>query len=401
MAYGEQNLSFGPEYLIPKPFDPRLILKIAPAVAKAAMDSGVATRPITDFNAYRDRLMQFIHRSGLTMKPVLEAAKQSPKRLVYCEGEDDRVLHAVQQVIDEGLAKPILVGRPAVVNERIQKLGLRIRPGVDFKLIDPENLPQYQEYWNTYYSMMQRRGVSIEYARREVRRRTTLIGALMLHMGEAEAMLCGTFGHYQLHLDFVMDALGLRPGVHNAAAMNMLLHPKGTFFICDTYVTPDPSAEQIAEMTMLAAEEVQRFGMTPKVALLSHSSFGSVDTPSSRKMREALRLLEKLAPNLEVDGEMHGDAALSEEIRNNVFSNSRLKGRANLLIMPTLDAANISFNLIKMLGEGVTVGPILLGCAKPVHILTPTATVRRIVNMTALAVVDANAERFEQTSLKL
>ncbi len=401
MAYGEQNLIFGPEYLIPKPFDQRLILKIAPAVAKAAMDSGVATRPIADFNTYRDRLMQFIHRSGLTMKPVLEAAKQSPKRLVYCEGEDDRVLYAVQQVVDEGLAKPILVGRPAVVNERIQKLALRIRAGTDFKLIDPENLPQYQEYWNTYYSIMQRRGVSIEYARREVRRRTTLIGALMLHMGEAEAMLCGTFGHYQLHLDFVMDALGLRPGVHNAAAMNMLLHPNGTFFICDTYVTPDPTAEQIAEMTILAAEEVQRFGMTPKVALLSHSSFGSVDTPSSRKMREALKLLRKLVPDLEVEGEMHGDAALSEEIRNQVFPNSRLQGRANLLIMPTLDAANISFNLIKVLGEGITVGPILLGCAKPVHILTPTATVRRIVNMSALAVVDANAERFVQASLKI
>ena len=402
MAYGEQNLSFGPEYLIPKPFDPRLILKIAPAVAKAAMDSGVATRPITDFNAYRDRLMQFIHRSGLIMKPVFEAAKQSPKRrLVYCEGEDDRVLHAVQQVVDEGLAQPIIIGRPAVVNERIQKLGLRVRPGVDFELINPESLPRYQEYWNTYYSMMQRRGVSIEYARREVRRRTTLIGALMLHMGEADAMLCGTFGDYQLHLDFVMDALGLRPGVRNVAAMNMLLHPKGTFFICDTYVTPDPTAEQIAEMTILAAEEVQRFGMTPKVALLSHSSFGSVDTPSSRKMREALKLLERLAPNLEVDGEMHGDAALSEEIRNDVFPNSCLKGRANLLIMPTLDAANISFNLIKMLGEGITVGPILLGCAKPVHILTPTATVRRIVNMTALAVVDANAERFVQSTLTI
>ncbi|MGH8753714.1 MAG: NADP-dependent malic enzyme [Burkholderiales bacterium] len=402
MAYGEQNLSFGPEYLIPKPFDPRLILKIAPAVAKAAMDSGVATRPITDFNAYRDRLMQFIHRSGLIMKPVFEVAKQSPKRrLVYCEGEDDRVLHAVQQVVDEGLAQPIVIGRPAVVNERIQKLGLRIRPGVDFELIDPENLPRYQEYWNTYYSMMQRRGVSVEYARREVRRRTTLIGALMLHMGEAEAMLCGTFGHYQLHLDFVMDALGLRPGVNNVAAMNMLLHPKGTFFICDTYVTPDPTAEQIAEMTILAAEEVQRFGMTPKVALLSHSSFGSVDTPSSRKMREALKLLQKLAPDLEVEGEMHGDAALSEEIRNQVFPNSQLQGRANLLIMPTLDAANISFNLIKVLGEGITVGPILLGCAKPVHILTPTVTVRRIVNMTALAVVDANAEHFVQASLKI
>ncbi|HYA19415.1 MAG TPA: NADP-dependent malic enzyme [Burkholderiales bacterium] len=400
-AYGEHNLRFGPDYLIPKPFDPRLILKIAPAVAKAAMDSGVATRPIKDFNAYREQLTQFVYRSGLIMKPVFAVAKKSPKRLVYAEGEDERVLHAVQQVIDEGLALPILVGRPAVVKERIQKLGLRVRPGVDFELINPESPPQYQEYWNTYYQLMQRRGVSVEYARREVRRRTTLIGALMVRKGAADAMLCGTFGHYQLHLDFVMDALGLRPGVHNAAAMNMLLDPKGTFFICDTYVTPEPTAEQIAEMTMLAAEEVQRFGMTPKVALLSHSSFGSVDTLSSHKMREALGLLEKRAPNLEVDGEMHGDAALSEEIRNEVFPNSRLKGRANLLIMPTLDAANISFNLLKVLGDGVTVGPILLGCAKPVHILTPTATVRRIVNMTALAVADANAEPFVQTMLTL
>jgi malate dehydrogenase (oxaloacetate-decarboxylating)(NADP+) len=401
MAYGEQNLSFGPDYLIPKPFDQRLIIKIAPAVAKAAMDSGVAMRPIADLNAYRDQLTQFIYRSGLIMKPVFAAAKQSPKRLVYAEGEDERVLHAVQQVVDEGLAQPILVGRPSVVEDRIKKLGLRIRAGKDFELVNPESDSRYREYWTTYYNIMQRRGVSEEYARREVRRRTTLIGALMLRMGAADAMLCGTFGHYQLHLDFVMDALGLRPGVHNAAAMNMLLHSKGTFFVCDTYVSSDPSAEQIAEMTILAAEEVRRFGMTPKAALLSHSSFGSVDAPSSRKMREALHLIEKMAPSLEVEGEMHGDAALSEEIRSQVFPNSRLKGRANLLIMPTLDAANISFNLIKVLGEGITVGPILLGCAKPVHILTPTATVRRIVNMTALAVVDANAERGVQASLKI
>ncbi len=401
MAYGEQNLSFGPDYLIPKPFDQRLIIKIEPAVAKAAMDSGVAMRPIADLNAYRDQLTQFIYRSGLIMKPVFAAAKQSPKRLVYAEGEDERVLHAVQQVVDEGLAQPILVGRPSVVEDRIKKLGLRIRAGKDFELVNPESDSRYREYWTTYYNIMQRRGVSEEYARREVRRRTTLIGALMLRMGAADAMLCGTFGHYQLHLDFVMDALGLRPGVHNAAAMNMLLHSKGTFFVCDTYVSSDPSAEQIAEMTILAAEEVRRFGMTPKAALLSHSSFGSVDAPSSRKMREALHLIEKMAPSLEVEGEMHGDAALSEEIRSQVFPNSRLKGRANLLILPTLDAANISFNLIKVLGEGITVGPILLGCAKPVHILTPTATVRRIVNMTALAVVDANAERGVQASLKI
>lgn len=394
LAYGDNNLSFGPEYLIPKPFDPRLIVKVAPAVAKAAMESGVATRPIEDFAAYEQQLSQYVYHSGLIMKPVFAAAKAAPKRLVYAEGEEERVLRAVQVVVDEGLAKPILIGRPEVISMRIEKAGLRIRAGQDFEVVNPDNDPRYREYWNLYYEIMQRKGVSQEYAKREVRRRTTLIGALMVRFGHADAMLCGTFGQHHLHLKYILTILGLRQGVHQAAAMNVLLLPKRTLFICDTYVNPDPTAQQIAEIAVLAAEEVQRFGLFPKVALLSHSSFGSHDTPSAQKMRDALLLIEKLAPNLEVEGEMHGDAAISEELLTATFPNSRLKGEANLLIMPTVDAANISFNLLKTAaGDGVTIGPILLGAAKPVHILTPTATVRRIVNMTALAVVDANAQR--------
>ncbi len=392
-AYGESATGFGADYLIPKPFDPRLIVKIAPAVAQAAMDSGVATNPITDMKGYTESLNEFVYHSGLVMKPVFARAKQAPKRVVFAEGEDPRVLQAVQVIVDEKLARPMLVARPAVINARLEKLGLRIRPDVDFDLINPESDGRHREYWKTYYDIMQRRGVSEEYAKRETRRRTSLIAALLVHHGEADAMICGTFGQYQLHLSFIQDVLGLKPGVHRPATMNMLLHPKGTFFIGDTYINANPTAQEIAEMTILAAEELRRFGMAPKVALLSHSSFGSVDTPSSLKMREALVLINKLEPQLEVDGEMHGDAAMSEEIRSQVFPNSRLKGRANLLIMPTLDAANIAFNLIKVMGDGITVGPILLGMNKPAHILTPTATVRRIVNMTALAVVDAQGQK--------
>jgi malate dehydrogenase (oxaloacetate-decarboxylating)(NADP+) len=393
-AYGDNNLKFGSEYLIPKPFDPRLIVKVAPAVAKAAMDSGVATRPIPDFHAYEQQLAQYVYHSGLIMKPVFAAAKASPKRLVYTEGEEERVLRAVQVVVDEGLAKPILIGRPEVVSMRIEKAGLRIQAGRDFELVNPDNDPRYRDYWTLYYEIMQRKGVSQEYAKREVRRRTTLIGALMVRFGHADAMLCGTFGQHNLHLKYIRNVLELRQGVHTPAAMNVLLLPKRTLFICDTYVNDNPTAQEIAEMTVLAAEEVQRFGIAPKVALLSHSNFGNSDAASAQKMRDALAILQKLAPSLEVEGEMHGDAAISEEIRNQIFPNSRLKGEANLLIMPTLDAANIAFNLLKAAaGDGVTIGPILLGAAKPVHILTQTATVRRIVNMTALAVVDANAQR--------
>jgi malate dehydrogenase (oxaloacetate-decarboxylating)(NADP+) len=393
-AYSQEDLRFGPEYLIPKPFDPRLIVQIAPAVAQAAMDSGVATRPIPDMASYREQLGNFVYQSGLIMKPVFTAAKRLDKRVVYAEGEDERVLRAVQVVVDEGLARPVLVARPEVLEPRIDRFGLRIRAGKDFDVVNPNSDPRYRTYWTTYHELMQRKGVSVELAKRDVIRRTTLIGALMVRLGDADAMICGTYGQHHQHLQTVADVIGLRTGVRQFAAMNLLLLPKRTIFICDTYVNEDPDADEIAEMTMLAAEEVRRFGLVPKVALLSHSSFGSVRSPSATKMSRAREILERLDPDLEVEGEMHGDAALSEQIRLSIFPNSRLRGEANLLIMPTLDAANISFNLLKMTsGEGITVGPILLGAAKPVHILTPTATVRRLVNMTALAAVDAGSVR--------
>lgn len=394
MAYGDNIAGFGKDYLIPKPFDPRLISKVSPAVAKAAMDSGVATSPITDWDAYRQRLDQFVYQSGLIMKPVFSKARQSPKRIVYAEGEDERVLRAVQVVLDDKLARPILIGRPAVIAKRIEKFGLRIRPGIDVEIINPEWDERYREYWQSYYELTKRRGVSEQYAKIEMRRRLTLIGAMMMHKGAADGMICGTFGTYGLHLHYVEQVIGRRPGVDHLYAMNLLMLPKRTVFICDTYVNQDPTAEQIAEMTILAAEEIRRFGLTPKAALLSHSSFGTSNYPTAVKMREALTLLNERALDLEVEGEMHGDAALSEEVREAAFPGSRLKGEANLLVMPTLDAANIAFNLLKTsAGGGITIGPILLGAAKPVHIVTPSTTVRRIINMTALAVVDAQAIR--------
>jgi len=400
MAYGEKNLAFGPEYLIPRPFDPRLIVKIAPAVARAAMQSGVATRPIDDLDAYGERLQQFVYHSGLIMKPVFAAAKSAPKRVVYCEGEDERVLRAAQAVVDEGIARPTLVGRPDVIEMRLKRYGLRLKPRKDFELVDRNDDPRYRDYSSAYHELAGRRGVTPSLARLEMRRRYTLIGAMLMRKGEVDAMLCGMVGRYASHLRFIDHVIGLKQGVKNYAAMNMLLLPKRTVFICDTYVNYDPSAEQIAEMTVLAAEEIRRFGITPKVALLSHSGFGAADTPTAVKMRAALALIGDAAPDLEIDGEMHGDAAISEEIRANLFPNSRLKGEANLLVMPTLDAANIAFNLLKTAsGDGITVGPILLGCAGSVHILTPSATVRRIVNMTALTVVDAGAHLGEQRSL--
>ncbi len=394
MAYGESGVSFGKDYLIPRPFDPRLIAKVAPAVARAAMESGVATSPITDWPAYLQRLDQFVYHSGLIMKPVFGKARQNPKRIVYAEGEEERVLRAVQVVVDDGIAKPILIGRPAVLEKRIEKFGLRIRPGIDVEIINPEYDERYRDYWQEYYKLTARRGVSEQYAKIEMRRRLTLIGAMMMHKGEADGMICGTFGTHSLHLHYVEQVIGRRVGVNNFYAMNVLMLAKRTVFICDTYVNDNPTAEQICEMTILAAEEMRRFGVTPKAALLSHSSFGTSDAPTASKMREALKLIMAQAPDLEVDGEMHGDAALSEEVRMTAMPNSRLKGDANLLIMPTLDAANIAFNLLKTsAGSGITIGPILLGAAKPVHIVTPTATVRRIINMTALAVVDAQALR--------
>lgn len=386
-VYGEEALIFGAEYLIPKPFDPRLITRIAPAVAQAAMDSGVATRPITDMAVYREQLSQFIYHSNMLMKPVFDIAKKNPKRLVYAEGEDQRVLHAVQTVVDEGIAYPILVGRPAVVEQRIAKLGLRIRAGEHFELVNPESDNRYREYCNEYHRLMQRRGVTPDAAKREMRRRNTLIAAMLVRMDSADAMLCGTVSQPLRHLRYIDEVIGQRPGAQVYAAMNILMLPGHTLFICDTHVNPDPSAEQIAEMTLLAAEEVRRFGLIPKIALLSHSNFGSHENTSARKMSRACELLKQIAPQLEVEGEMHGDAALSESLRMQIFPNSRLKGEANLLIMPNLDAANIAYNLLKITaGEGITIGSILLGADKSVHILTSTATVRRIVNMSALAV---------------
>ncbi len=390
-AYGIDNLRFGPEYLIPKPFDPRLIVTIAPAVARAAMDSGVAQRPVTDFAAYRERLTHFIYQSGLLMKHVFREARKAPKRIVYAEGEDERVLQAVQVVVDEGLAQPILVGRPRVIEKRIERAGLRLVAGRDFEIMNPEYDPRYRQYWTEYYRLTQRKGVSEQYAQIEMRRRHTLIGAMAIHLGDADGMLCGTFGTHHLHLHYIDQVLGRRGDVRNYAAMNAVILQEHTIFIADTYVNIDPSAEEIVEITLLAAESLRRFGVVPKVALLSHSSFGSSDHPQARKMQEALALITARAPELEVEGEMHGDAALSEEVRLAAFPNSRLKGEANLLIMPTVDAANIAFNLLKVsAGGNVTLGPVLLGVTKPVHILTPTATVRRIVNMTALATVDAD-----------
>ena len=400
LAYGIESISFGPEYIIPRPFDPRLIARVAPAVAKAAMDSGVATRPIADLDAYRDSMTQYVYHFGLLMKPVFSAAKAAPRRVAYAEGEDERVLRAVQIVIDEGLAKPTLIGRPQVIEQRLERLGLRVRPGKEFELVNPESDSRYRDYWTTYQQLAERKGVSPDYARIEMRLRDTLIGAMMIYKGEADGMLCGTSGTHARHLRYVDQVIGLRPGVRHYAAMNALILPTRTVFICDTYVTADPDAENVAEMTLLAAEEVKRFGLTPKVALLSASNFGSVEIPSAAKMRRALQLITERAPQLEVDGEMHGDAALSEEIRLRVFPRSRLRGEANLLVMPTLDAANIAFNLLKTAsGGGVTIGPILLGAARPVHILTPSATVRRIVNMTAVTVAGANAPRGQEQSL--
>ena len=391
MAYGGESVGFGPEYLIPKPFDPRLIVKVAPAVAQAAADSGVATRPVADMAAYRDKLDSFVYHSGFVMKPVFAAAKQAPGRVVYCEGEDERVLRAVQAVKDESLATPVLIGRPEVIEHRLLRAGLRIRAGVDFEVVNPLSDPRYRDLCNEYHELMGRQGVTPEMAKQALRSDTTLIGAMLLRRGDVDAMLCGTVGRHAQHLRHIEDVIGLKARAHCLATMNLLLLPRHTLFVCDTYVNEDPDAGLLADIALMAAEEVRRFGVAPKVALLSHSNFGSVPSDASRKMARALEIIRARAPELEVDGEMHGDAALNETIRNRLYPACRLKGEANLLIMPNVDAANIAFNLLKETnGDGITVGPILLGAAKPVHILTSTATVRRLVNMTALAVVDAN-----------
>ncbi len=396
-TYGFSNLSFGPEYLIPMPFDPRLLIKIAPAVAKAAEDSGVATRPIKDLQAYADSLQQFVYRSGTFMKPLFQVAKKTAselKRIVYAEGEEERVLRAVQVIVDEKLARPILVGRPAVLEARITKFGLRLKQGVDFDVINPDHDERYRDYWQSYYELTSRKGVTQEYAKLEMRRRHTLIGSMMIKKGDADGMICGTFGTTQLHLHYIDQVLGKREGACVYAAMNVLIMPERQLVMVDTHVNENPNAKELAAITVMAAEEMRRFGLSPRAALLSHSNFGSSNSESAQKMRAALELVKQLDPTLEVDGEMHGDTALDSKLRNAIMPNSELKGDANLLVMPNIDAANIAYNLVKTAaGNGIAVGPILLGCAKPVHILTPSATVRRIVNMTALCVVDAVAQR--------
>ncbi|HSR71758.1 MAG TPA: NADP-dependent malic enzyme [Kiloniellales bacterium] len=388
-AYGGDSRRFGPEYLIPRPFDPRLILEIAPAVARAAMDSGVAVRPIEDFGAYRQRLEQFVFRSGLIMKPVFERARNDPRRVIYAEGEDERVLRAIQVVVDEGLARPIAVGRPDVIESRIDRLGLRIAPGREFEVINPHSDPRYNRYWQAYHRLMERKGVSPERARTTVRTNMTVIAALAVHLGDADAMICGVEGRYDFHLEYVRNIIGLCGDAHDFSALSLLILPKGTYFLADTYVTPDPSAIEVVESTILAAAHLRRFGIEPKVALLSHSNFGSAQSASARKMREALRILHERHPELEAEGEMHADAALVEELRQRIFPNSRLSGQANLLILPNLDAANIALNLVRALGEGLSVGPILIGTRAPAHILTQSVTARGVVNMSAVAVVDA------------
>ena len=398
-AYAGQDLSFGPDYIIPKPFDPRLIIKIAPAVAEAAISSGVATRPLGDIEAYRQRLMGLVYHTGQLMRPLFLQAKKAPKRVIYADGEDERVLRAVQTVVDENIAKPILIGRPAVIDMRIKKFGLRLTPGQNIELVNPEDDDRFNETWMGYYKLQGRNGVTPEIAKAMVRKHNTLIGAMLLQRGDADALICGVASKFDNQLKYVDEVIGLKEGVKTYAAMNVLMLPDQTLFICDTHVNENPSAEEIAEMTIQASEEILRFGVVPKVALLSHSNFGSRVTESSRKMARARQLINERAPQLEVDGEMHADSALSEKIRLRAYPDSTLKGPANLLIMPNLDTGNITYNMLKMTGSnGISLGPVLLGAARPVHILTTSATVRRIVNMTALAVVDAQQEAQQRAS---
>ncbi len=388
-AHGGDQTGFGREYLIPRPFDPRLILEIAPAVAKAAMESGVAKLPIADLDAYKQSLGEFVFRSGLVMKPVFERARKDPKRLFFAEGEDERVLRAVQVLVDEGIAKPQVCARPKVLESRLKRLGLRLKAGEDFELVNPLEDPRYNDYWQHYHSLVERQGVTPDVARTTVRTNATVIGAMMVKRGDSDAMICGVEGLYHKHLRHISDIVGKTEGVHDFSAISLVILPSGTYFLADTYVTEDPTPEELVEMTCLAAQAVKRFGIEPKIALLSHSNFGSSGDASAQKMREAMRLLHERYPDLEAEGEMHADAALSEQIRQHVFPNSHLSGSANLLILPTLDAANIAFNMVKVLGDGLPVGPILIGAKQPAHILTPSVTARGIVNMAAVAVVEA------------
>jgi malate dehydrogenase (oxaloacetate-decarboxylating)(NADP+) len=394
-AYAGETLSFGPEYLIPKPFDPRLMMMIAPAVAKAAADSGVASRPVTDFVAYREKLQSFVYASGTTMKPIFSVAKRAKnKRIAYAEGENEGVLRAAQIVIDENIARPTLVGRPEIITQRIEQYGLRMKAGVDYDAVSVENDPRYRDFWQTYHQLTERKGVTQQMAKIEMRRRLTLISSMLLHKGEVDGLICGTWGNTALHLYYIDQVIGKRAGVKTYAAMTGLVLPGRTVNILDTHINYDPTAEQLAEITIMAAEEMMRFGQRPKAALLSHSNFGSSNEPSAVKMRTALALIQQQAPWLEIDGEMHGDTALDEPYRQKLMPRSTLTGEANLLVCPNVDAANIAYNLLKVAaGNNIALGPVLLGAAKPVCILTPSATVRRIVNMTAMTVADANATR--------
>jgi malate dehydrogenase (oxaloacetate-decarboxylating)(NADP+) len=394
-AYAGERLVFGPEYLIPKPFDPRLISEIAPAVAKAAMETGVATRPIEDFDKYQEKLAGFVFRSGMLMKPIFDRARQDPRRIIFAEGEDERVLRAVQALVDDRLARPHLVGRPDVITKRIERLGLRIQPDVHFGITNPENDPRYEEYWTLYHELMERKGVTMDEAKTIIRTNTTAIAAIALKRGEADAMICGTYGQYEWHLKYVVDVIGKAKGVKNVSALSALILSKGTYFLCDTHVSPDPTAEEIAEMTELSAETVRRFGMTPKVALLSHSNFGSSNCPSARKMRDAMEILIEKNLDFEVEGEMKGDTALDEELRKRIFPHARLTGSANMMVFPNIDSANSAFNLLKELADGLSVGPILVGAAKPAHILSPAVTSRGIYNMSAVAVLDSQTSKSE------
>jgi len=395
-AYGEQSLVFGREYLIPQPFDPRLLVSLAPAVAKAAMESGVATRPIHDLVAYREKLLQFVFRTGLVMRPVFERAKADLKRVVYAEGEEETVLRAVQTVVDEGLAWPILIGRPTVIAHRIERIGLRIRAGQHFELCNIDDDPRFPDYWMHYHRLMERRGVTPALAKAVIRSRSTVIAALMVARGEADALICGIVGRFQRRLNYLLNVLPLDPGVKCPAAMTAVANDKGTFFFLDTHVAYDPTAEQITEATLQATQRMKMFGIKPKVALLSHSNFGSHNDASAKKMRKALELIRAALPGLEVEGEMHADSAMNEEIRERIFPNSLLTGRANLFVMPNLDAANITYNMVRSMTDGVAIGPILMGVSKPAHVLTSSSTVRRVVNMTALAAVEAQIRSANQ-----
>ena len=398
ISHQDESLSFGPDYIIPKPFDPRLLVQVAPAVAQAAMDSGVAARQIEDMLAYRASLDAFVFRTGLLMKPVFDAAKRNPKRVVYSEGEEPVVLRAVQSIVDNGLAHPILIGRPTVIQHRIEKFGLRIEPGKDFEIVNPEQDDRYWEYWTTYHAIMERRGISPDTAKTIIRTRNSVIAALMLHRNEADALIAGVVGRYRKVLEYVIDVIGKQEGANIIAAMGALNTPEGAYFICDTNVNSNPTAGEIAEITMMAAEKIRIFGIKPRIALLSHSSFGSYRDQSAQKMQEALGIIREQAPELEIEGEMTAEMALNEDYRKQLFPNSRLQGPANLLVAPNLDAAHIAFGLTRAISDAVGLGPILLGAGQPAHVLTPSSTARRIMNMTAIAVVDAQVFERKQAN---